>query len=615
MAEDLLEGLLGGDEEAGEGGAEARIAGDAFATAMAVDHAKQDPAVARAAKRFLQKHTRLIEVQTEEFEEQRVLRLQHLRLRRFGLRLRNAMQVFIGLIVAVLAAGVVVMVYDAFNTRAVVVEPFDAPPALAARGLTGKVVAGGVLDALTHLQAATRAAANQRELANAWTSDIKVEVPDTGISIGDIDRILKARFGHDIHIEGDLVQTGDGGLALTIRGGGILPRTFEGAAGDLDKLTIQAAEYVYGQSEPALYATYLMNAGRNAEAVAFAKTAYVVTPAGDRPYLLNVWSDALQNIGGPLEQSIALYQEAIHLKPDFWIGYSNLMNVDMLRQNEEAAWRLGMQMRSQAGGRPGRASENLYQNLDYLTWNLMPWRQGLVADSEKHGGIGSLVTAAAPTIADIDVRLHDPADAEIQLQTARADANDPTVAALAHFIHGRIAADAGDAARGAAEMEAFVTSFANPVVASNYPGFTCWAAPAEETAGHPDKADAVLKAAGRFVDCYRFRGDILDHRGNWPAARAAYAQAVAIAPDLPAPYYSWGLALARHRDLKDAIAKLSAAHDRGPGWGDPLKAWGDVLAREGQWRAALGKYDAALKLAPRWPALHQARDAAARKVG
>jgi tetratricopeptide (TPR) repeat protein len=164
-------------------------------------------------------------------------------------------------------------------------------------------------------------------------------------------------------------------------------------------------------------------------------------------------------------------------------------------------------------------------------------------------------------------------------------------------------------------MEAFLTSFSNPAISSNFGGYQCWVAPAEEAAGHPDKADAVLNAAGRFVDCYRFRADILDHRGNWPGAQAAYAQAVAIAPDLPAAYYSWGLALARHGDLKGAITRLSQAHDRGPGWADPLKAWGDVLAREGQWKPALGKYDAALKLAPAWAELHQARNAAATRAG
>ncbi len=615
MAEDLLGGLLGGEDEGGEGAAEARVTADAVAAAMALDRAKQDPAVGRAAKRFLEKQARLIEAQTTELEEQSPLRLHHLRLRRFGLRLRNALQVFLGLIVGGVAIGATAMVVSAFGARSVVVEPFDAPPALAARGLTGKVVAGGVLDVLTRLQAATRASAMTQKLSSAWTGDIKVEVPETGVSIGDLDRLLRMRLGHDIHIDGDLVQTDGGGLALTIRGDGMLPRTFSGAAGELDKLTAQAAEYVYGQSQPALYATYLMNAGRNEDAIAFAKAAYPTARPADRPLLLNAWADSLQNSGASVSQSAALYREAVRVKPDFWIGYANLMNVDMVLQQEEAAWRAGQQMLSLAGGRPGRMPENLFQNLDYLTWNLQVWRDAQVADSIKHGGIGSSVTASAPSIADIDARLHDPADAELQLQTAQADAADPSVAALSHYVHGRIAAEAGDVARAASEMEAFQVAFANPVVSTNYPGYLCWVAPAEEAAGHPDKADTVLKAAGRYVDCYRFEGDILDHRGDWAGARRAYAQAVAIAPDLPAAYHSWGEALARHGDLGGAITKLSAAHDRGPGWADPLKAWGDVLARQGKWREALGKYDAALKLAPAWPDLHRAQVAAARRLG
>ena len=614
MAEDLLGGLLGGEEEAAEAeDGDARIEAGAFAAAVAADQAKYDPGVARAIER-------LLEAETAEIEEQRALRLRHLqhqsregKLRRFGLRLRNGLQVFTALIATVIGLGLLVMLVGAFRARSVVVEPFDAPPALAARGLTGKVVAGGVLDALTRLQAATRSSAAQRHLADAWTSEIKVEVPETGVSISELDRFLKASLGHDTHIEGDLVQTTTGDLALTIRGDGVLPKTFEGGAGDLEKLTTQAAEYVYGQSQPSLYAVYLRNAGRNAEAVAFAKAAYAAADDADKPYLLAAWATALLNSGAGPYETRPLYEEAVRLKPDYWPGYSSLTNVDPMLGDEEGAWRLGEVMRAKAGGRPGRAREHDYQNADQVSWNLLPWRNGLIADAKTHAGVGTDDGAAAPIIAVIDARLHDPADAELQLQTARADASDATVAAATHYVHGRLAADAGDTVRAVAEMEAFGAAYANnPIVSSNYAGQNCWVAPAEEAAGHPDKADAALKAGGRYVDCWRFRGDILDHRGDWAGAQKAYAQAVAIAPDLPPGFYSWGVALSRHGDLAGAEAKLAAAHARGPRWADPLKAWGDVLARQGRWGDALAKYDEALKDAPKWAELHQARDAAAR---
>ena len=67
-----------------------------------------------------------------------------------------------------------------------------------------------------------------------------------------------------------------------------------------------------------------------------------------------------------------------------------------------------------------------------------------------------------------------------------------------------------------------------------------------------------------------------------------------VAPDLPAAYYSWGVALSKHSDLAGAVARLELAHEKGPHWADPLKAWGDVLVKQGQRKDALAKYEEAL---------------------
>ena len=85
-----------------------------------------------------------------------------------------------------------------------------------------------------------------------------------------------------------------------------------------------------------------------------------------------------------------------------------------------------------------------------------------------------------------------------------------------------------------------------------------------------------------------------------------------LAPDLPAAYYSWGLALARHGDLAGAAEKLKQANARGPRWADPLKAWGDVLLRQGQRKDAIAKYNEALKYAPNWAELKKAASNAQR---
>jgi tetratricopeptide (TPR) repeat protein len=205
--------------------------------------------------------------------------------------------------------------------------------------------------------------------------------------------------------------------------------------------------------------------------------------------------------------------------------------------------------------------------------------------------------------------MHDSDAAELALKTTKEAVGDLTIAAMTHFVRGRLAAEAGDARTAATEMEAFGMAYADPAEATNNPGYNCWIAAAEEAAGHPDKADQVLRTGGTFVDCYRFRGDILFGRGDWAGAQKAYAEAVALAPDLPAAYYSWGVALAKHGDGAGAEAKLADANKRGPHWADPLKVWGDLLVQQGKTTDARVKYDEALKYAPNWKALQAAREA------
>jgi tetratricopeptide (TPR) repeat protein len=620
MAEGLLGGMLGGEDEAPEVAPGEAVAGaDGFAAAVAARLSAGDPGVARDTSAFLKQQAQLLETQRRHLEDEHAARLQYLRgqarevdIRRFGLRLRVGFQVFVALIATVIGIGAALLIRDAVTSRRVVIEPFDAPSALAGRGLTGKVVAAGLLGELNRLQAATKSSAAKRDLTNAWSADVQLALPEAGVSIGELSRLLKRRFGHDLHIEGDLVQTEAGGLELTVRGDGVQQKTFSGKANELPRLTTQAAEYAYGQSEPALYSSYLSSAARDAEAIAFCQAAYNTTSKSDRPYLLNSWAIGLQNTGGSTQQALALYRAAVQMKPDFWVGYSNIQNALWLLGDEEGAWRAAEDMRRAAGGRPGRAPEKYYGNWDTLTWNLPAWRDLTIEDAESSAGVGTFTGAFGPTLADVYARMHDAEAAELALQTTKADTNDPSIEAITHFVRGLLAVEAHDSARAVTEMEAFQASFANPIVSSNYPGYTCWIAPVEEAAGHPDKADAVLAAAGTIVDCYRFRGDIRDGRGDWAGAQQAYAAAAALAPDLPAGYYSWGVALDRHGDLAGAEAKFKQANQRGPHWADPLKAWGDVLVQQGHPKEALAKYDEALKYAPNWKQLKEAREAAAK---
>ena len=421
MAEDLLGGLLGGEpERVEEEVTESRIGAEAFAAALAADHAKYDPSVARAAERFLDKQARLLDAQTAELEEQRPLRLRHLhnqsregKLRRSGQRIRLAMQVFIGLILTVLGVGVLLMLYDAFNARSVVVDAFKAPSGLASRGLTGDVVAEDVLDALQKMQDATRTADKGLNTRGAWASDIKVEVPETGVSIGEINRMLHERFGHDLHIGGELMQTGTGGLALTVRGEGVPAATFSGDQGDLQKLTVQAAEYVYGRSQPARFAAYLTDENRFEEEVAF--LASVFPRAGtdvDRANLANIWGNAYAGLFKP-DLAASKYRLAMAFsKPRtrlWWRAWGNLVGSIGASQGEEAGWRESRAMLQAAASAPNREQPELpfLVNPAQLTWDLPLGVAANLKDATQNGGAGAQATLDGPEIADEYALMHD----------------------------------------------------------------------------------------------------------------------------------------------------------------------------------------------------------------
>ncbi len=633
MADDLLGRVLGGEDERSETEAPQALAGaEAFASAVAARLSGNDPGVARKTEIFLEKQAQLLDTQRQHLEDEHALRLAQLahqrsllRGQRIGQVIRIAFQLGIALVVLVIGAGIAVMLHDAFTSKSVVVDSFNAPAALAPQGVTGTVVAGDVLNELTRLQAATRSLAlsgHKRSLSNAWSHDVKVDVPETGVSLGEISRLLTARFGHDLHIGGSLVETESGGLALTVSGDDLLPRTFAGGARDLDALVVEAAQYVYSQFQPALWARYLFSVGRCAEAIEFIKSAYAAVSGGDRASLLNDWGSCTWELDpSPASRRAALelYRAAIKASPDFWAAYQNEATQLGHLGDEEEAWRSLEALRARLGARAGA---DLSAD---LTGNFGNFLNTLTADAVATGGKGSFgPQSIAPWIAELDVRLHDPTAAELILQTVPASDQDPETNARVHFVHGLLAAELGDATRAATEMDAFTEVLANP--ANRGVGSTvgpplvdrdpsCEIAPIEEQAGYPAKADAILANpdAAHFVDCQRFRGDILDHRGDWTGAQQAYAQAVALAPDLPFGYYSWGVAFARHGNLAGAIAKLQAANQRGPHWADPLKAWGDVLVKQGHLAQALTKYDEALKYAPSWLALKRARDAAAGK--
>jgi tetratricopeptide (TPR) repeat protein len=571
-----------------------------FVTGLALSKVQDRVADDPDARALLRAQAHVLEIQAEHLHEQRAVQLSHLRARRISEWLKVSLQIVtaaVGLAVFALVAGLVV---DAARSRAVIVEAFDAPPALSSRGLTGKVVASGVLDALTRLQAATRAAGVKRQLSNAWGGDIKVEVPATGVSIGELRRLLHEMLGQDVHVEGDLVQMPDGRLQLTVRGDDVLPKSFIGEADHLEALTSEAAEYIYGEADPYLLAAYLSTAGRPADALAFIAEAYPKATGDERPELLNQWGNALFALDRP-QEAVERYRVAITLRPDFWKAWGNLIRVTAAADGEEAAYKAGRQMLAVAKGFSSADQPEPTRRI-YYDGLLQDWPavyRDVTADIRQHGVSGSYSTLASTTLAGVDVELHDWQSAFRDLDQSAPD--DPSTVAMRGLAEGRRALDRQDGDAAISALASLYKAYQTDArVRAYYPAVACDIGLAYGLVRRFPDALKALDAGSHWTSCKSFKAEILDLSGDHDGATAAFRAVIASAPDLPFPYAEYGKTVLRRGAVQDAIGLFSAAHDRGPHWADPLKLWGDALASQGRWEQAELKYQAALAEAPNW---------------
>ncbi len=91
--------------------------------------------------------------------------------------MKVAFEVAIAFIVLAVAVFIGAAIWDAAHDDGLVIEAFQVPPDMAARGLTGQTVASQLLDKLSALQAATDSARTPTSYTNNWGNDIKVENP------------------------------------------------------------------------------------------------------------------------------------------------------------------------------------------------------------------------------------------------------------------------------------------------------------------------------------------------------------------------------------------------------------------------------------------------------
>ncbi|HEY1877652.1 MAG TPA: hypothetical protein VGG66_09280, partial [Rhizomicrobium sp.] len=231
--------------------------------------------------------------------------------KRLGVMLRGATMVM-GLAAAAILAF---MVWDAAHSNGLLIEPFSVPPDLARSGMTGEVVAAKLLDRLSQMQAQTNSARAAQSYANDWgRTGLKLDIPETGISFGELDALLREKLGHDTHITGEIVRTASG-LSLTARAGGAGAETATGSDAEMDALVQKSAEAIYRLTQPFRYGMYLASHDRVAEALTVFRTVARTGSRQDRAWAYPYWSLMSGEEEG-INSELKLAQQAIAEEPD-----------------------------------------------------------------------------------------------------------------------------------------------------------------------------------------------------------------------------------------------------------------------------------------------------------
>ncbi|HEY4941601.1 MAG TPA: hypothetical protein VII56_09235 [Rhizomicrobium sp.] len=118
-------------------------------------------------------------------------------------------------------------------------------------------------------------------------------------------------------------------------------------------------------------------------------------------------------------------------------------------------------------------------------------------------------------------------------------------------------------------------------------------------------ADALIGQAP--LDCYlcaRIHGTIDAAKRNWGGAEYWFDYALHLARSLPFADADLGAMLMHRGKFDGAIAHFALANQKGPHFADPLEMWGEVLIFQNHSDLADAKFEEAARYAPNWGRLH-----------
>ena len=518
------------------------------------------------------------------------------------------------------------MVWSATQADGLTIEAFESPMDLQQQGFTGSVVAARLRDRLASLQRQTVAFQQETQLGVGEREPIRLVIPNTGVSLDEIDRYLRRRLGAETLVTGDLVHIpgSAGGLALNVRVGAAPGEVMTSSTGDLDDLLQRAAEAVYRARAPSLYRQWLRQNGRQAEALALARAAAV---NGDPKGRAQAIAEVAYAPGQTAEQTRLMLRQVIRLDP----ANCNALNSLGVMERERGRMALGGTYFQQAlscnrkdrrltpAGRLARAAvfEGNAANVtgDMATFMATRCREAGVAPCTPAAVVDGFAAGFGAFDVDAGFRprqarfargisaAHAPHQAARLLALVRPYLDLGNTSDRADYISGsaRLALERedwpelirlGEEARELAGVEIAGFGTASPKTFRAY---------ALASMGRADEARAA--AALLPPDCYwcaMVRGLTARRLGAATEADRWFAEAARQAPDSPYAYEERARGRLQAGDPAGALAYARLSSKVSPNRADGPQLAGEALLAAGKPRDAVREFSRAAKAYPWW---------------
>jgi tetratricopeptide (TPR) repeat protein len=579
------------------------------------------------ADAFLEEQTVLARLQADDLRREDRLRHWSLRVRHMSDVLKLSFEVAVAALLTALVVLIVSAAWSAAHDEGLVIEAFKVPPDMLQKGLTGDVVASQLLDRLTDLQNKTDSSRAASTYTSDWGNDIKVEIPNTGISISEAYRYLAGWLGHQTHISGEVFHT-DNGIALSVRVSGNAAIEFNGRELDLKTMLTRAAEGVYRQTQPYRYAIYLTSHNRNVEEEVVLRELALNGSPEDRPWAYSVWAFSALNAGNNAEM-LRRGKKAVELQPFLGDAQNNLALFEGALSHPEqmvAASRAAVRDFTGPGAHfssPHAARVITLESLANIDEAVGDYADAvaqygkLMNETDFEGShwlavrMASADAALAHDVSNSRQILGSAPDADLLILCCTGFGWQPPNFDMPQFRQFAVMDDWRD---GLKDIKAMMSV---PHAAATKPQGDIGAFPYVATQVWPMLALAQTKtgatATGRetisktTLDCYTclvVRGQIASVTGDRKQAEDWFERAIAFAPSIPFAYVDWGQMLLAAHDYDSAIAKFTVANQKGPHFADPLEMWGEALIAKNRSDLAAAKFEEAHKYAPNWGRLH-----------